>query len=46
LEEPEPIVIESPPLIYVARRWPLILTGVAAGAVATVVAVFVAVGLG
>ncbi len=46
LEEPEPIVIESPPLIYVARRWPLILTGIAAGAVATVVAVLVAVGLG
>jgi hypothetical protein len=45
LEEPKPIVIEAPPLIYVARRWPLILTGVAAGAFATVVAVALAVGL-
>jgi hypothetical protein len=45
LEEPQPIIIESPPLIYVARRWPLILTGVATGTLATVVAVVIAIGL-
>jgi ribosomal protein L40E len=45
LEEPEPIIIEAPPLIYVARRWPLILTGVAAGTLTTIVAVLIAIGL-
>lgn len=45
LEEPEPIIIEQPPLIYVARRWPLILTGAAAGTIATFVAVLLAIGL-
>lgn len=46
LEEPEPIIIEAPPLIYVARRWPLILAGVAGGIVATAVGVLIAIGLG
>lgn len=45
LEEPQPIIIEQPPLIYVARRWPLILTGAAAGTIATFVAVLLAIGL-
>jgi ribosomal protein L40E len=45
LEEPQPIIIEAPPLIYVARRWPLILTGVAAGIVTTIAGVLIAVGL-
>lgn len=45
LEEPEPIIIEQPPLIYVARRWPLILTGAVAGTIATFVAVLLAIGL-
>jgi ribosomal protein L40E len=45
LEEPQPIIIEAPPLIYVARRWPLILTGVAAGIVTTIAGVVIAVGL-
>jgi uncharacterized paraquat-inducible protein A len=46
LEEAQPTVIDAPPLIYVARRWPLILTGVAAGAFATAVAVAIAIVLG
>lgn len=46
LVEPEPIIIESPPLIYVARRLPLILVGVAAGALATVAAVLVVIRFG
>jgi hypothetical protein len=45
LEEPQPVIIESPPLIYVARRWPLILTGVATGTLVTVVAVLITFGL-
>jgi uncharacterized OB-fold protein len=46
LDEPSPMVIDAPPLIYVARRWPLILTGVAVGAFASAVAVAIAIVLG
>jgi hypothetical protein len=39
-------LVEAPPLIYVARRWPLILTGMGFGAAATALAVALVIGRG